>query len=69
MHFPKRNGCELIRCYLLLESKDRVSSVVDQDATIAEAENLAFDLEHDVAIDVGDGEVALRYREEFPHDC
>lgn len=54
--------------YLLLESEDGVVGGVEEDSAVPEAKNLAFDLEHDVSIDIGDCEVALCYGQELPHD-
>lgn len=43
----------------MTEGDDRVTGGVEKMATVMEAENGALDLEHDVAVDVGDGEGAL----------
>lgn len=42
--------------YLLLERDDGVIGGVEQNTTVVDAENGAFDLKHDVSIDVCDGE-------------
>lgn len=52
---------------LLLESDDGVIGGVDQDPAIAEAEEFAFDLEHDGAVDVEDFELAFLERHHLPH--
>ncbi|KAG5550712.1 hypothetical protein RHGRI_015612 [Rhododendron griersonianum] len=53
----------------MLESEHGVSGGVEQDVTTVEGEKPAFDPEHDIAVDVGGGEVALVYGEEFAGNC
>ncbi|KAI8557180.1 hypothetical protein RHMOL_Rhmol05G0316200 [Rhododendron molle] len=45
-----------------------VSGGVEQDVTTVEGEKPAFDPEHDIAVDVGGGEVTVVYGEEFARD-
>lgn len=54
--------------YLLLEGDDGVAGGVEQDAAVVEAEDFAFDLEHEVAVKVGDCKGSLFESHQLPRD-
>lgn len=56
------------RHQLLLESDDGDAGGVEQDAAIVEAEDFAFDVKHDVAVNVGDCEGSFFESHKLPCD-
>jgi hypothetical protein len=50
---------ETVAEYLLLHGEEGLAGGVEEDAAVPQAEDGALDLEHEAAVGVGDGEVAV----------